>query len=369
MDLNGSELLEEILVNPHFIKWAQGNAPELDQYWLDWAGNNVHRKELLTTAKIVIRNMGSQSLSMSDAYIFQKVQTAINASSAEEERSAPLRNLRYSFNKLVRFAAVFLLVSSAGWFLLRNWIPNDSDTAPKQHARSSVSVPAMIRVSNPSQEPKFIQLTDGSGIVLQQNAELEYPAAFTKGKREVFLSGEAFFEIIHNPEEPFYVHANGAVTKVLGTSFKIKALPNTSSIHVAVKTGKVAIFTEAEQRSGTLKNNPNPTFLRQNEAAEFEITSKKLKRKSEFLAKLEVMPIEILNFQYEAAPIQNVLNDLESAYGVNIVYNEKQVQRCTLTGNLNGETLIQKVEWICTILEATYTREGNVITINAKPCE
>lgn len=370
MDLNGHELLEEILTDPHFPKWARGKAPEYNQYWEEWVGNDIQRKELLATAKGVILAIGSQSLPMSDEYIFQKVQNAVSSSASDTGRSIPEKILRYPFQRLVRVAAVLSLVSLLGWGLMKQWPTQDvSVVATTQDTPASEIIPQkMIHVRNPEKEPKFVQLADGSGIILQQNSELKYPAVFASGKREVYLSGEAFFEVSHDANAPFYVHANKAITKVLGTSFKIKALPNTTTIHVAVKTGKVAVFTEAEHQSGALKNNPNPTFLRQNEAAEFEISENKLKRKKEFLAKLEVMPIEILNFQYDAAPISNVLNDLQSAYGVKIVYNEEQVYRCTISGNLNGENLAQKIEWICTILEATHTIEGNQITINAKPC-
>ncbi len=360
MDKNGYELLEEILADPFFPKWARGKAPEYDRYWDKWAGGSARKQEMLAIAKGLVKAVGSEPLRMSDAYIRQRVQAAMARSIPRSEPPPEHFLFRYG----LRIAAGLLLFCLLGITLYRQW-----PQAIYQLGSNEEKVyHPLVTVRNTGETPRFIQLGDGSNVVLQQDGALQYPASFAAGKREVFLSGEAFFEVAHDTTAPFYVHANGAVTKVLGTSFKIKAQPHTQTLHVAVKTGKVAVFTEAEHRDGTLKNHPSPTFLTRNQEAVFDVVEQKLRRRQDPGTGLAAMPIEKLSFRYDSTPIKNVLQDLQTAYGVKILFDEKQLSHCSITAHLGEEALIQKIEWICTILEASYKQEGNQITIDARPC-
>lgn len=85
-------------------------------------------------------------------------------------------------------------------------------------------------------------LNDGSKIVLHAGSRLEVPLQFNNDKRELFLVGEAYFEVNHNPEKPFIVHSEGAYTRVLGTKFLVQSWPDASDqIEVVVTEGKVAL--------------------------------------------------------------------------------------------------------------------------------
>lgn len=85
-----------------------------------------------------------------------------------------------------------------------------------------------------------ITLADGSVVHLGANSRLKFPKLFQEGSREIFLEGEAFFEISKNPKKPFIVHSGEMQTKVLGTSFKVDAF-KAEAFSVAVATGKVRV--------------------------------------------------------------------------------------------------------------------------------
>ncbi|SFW56354.1 FecR domain-containing protein [Chitinophaga sancti] len=86
-----------------------------------------------------------------------------------------------------------------------------------------------------------IELADGSKIWLNVDSKLTYPEVFNSNSREVYLTGEAFFDIAPNPGRPFIIHlANGSV-HVLGTSFNIRAYEN-EAVQTSVQTGKVAFI-------------------------------------------------------------------------------------------------------------------------------
>lgn len=94
---------------------------------------------------------------------------------------------------------------------------------------------------------KELTLEDGSVVTLNSATKLSYPKHFKMSSREVYLDGEAFFKVSHNPKKPFIVHSGPLSTTVLGTSFNIRAYKGIDVIKVNVATGKVGIASKAKK--------------------------------------------------------------------------------------------------------------------------
>ncbi|MFD1186779.1 FecR family protein [Pontibacter rugosus] len=92
-----------------------------------------------------------------------------------------------------------------------------------------------------------ISLSDGSQVWLNANSELRYPKKFYGEQREVYLEGEAFFEVARDTTKPFIIHAEHLKTQVLGTSFNIRAYKGASQASVSVSSGKVAVTEGNDQ--------------------------------------------------------------------------------------------------------------------------
>ncbi|MDJ1467744.1 FecR family protein [Xanthocytophaga flava] len=95
---------------------------------------------------------------------------------------------------------------------------------------------------------KEIRLPDGSQIWLNKYSTISYKPDFGKSDRRVTLSGEGFFVIEKDKTKPFIIQAGGTETKVLGTSFDLKAYTNDKTIELTVVTGKVE-FSETKNNS------------------------------------------------------------------------------------------------------------------------
>ena len=111
-------------------------------------------------------------------------------------------------------------------------------------------------------------------VTLNSNSKLEFPAKFASDKREVTITGEAFFEVKPNPEKPFVINAGGAQVKVLGTSFNVSAYPKTDAVEVIVKTGKVQVTQKTEQ----LEAETNEVILTPGEKGTFYAGSRILEK-------------------------------------------------------------------------------------------
>ncbi|MEO6949774.1 MAG: FecR domain-containing protein [Ginsengibacter sp.] len=113
-------------------------------------------------------------------------------------------------------------------------------------------------------ENRVIFLPDGSKVILSPGSKLNYPSSFDEvGKREVFLDGQAFFDIKHNASRLFIVHTGKLETIVLGTAFNIKAMHGGKEITVTVTRGKVKV-KDQHKILGTITPNQQITYNKEN---------------------------------------------------------------------------------------------------------
>jgi ferric-dicitrate binding protein FerR (iron transport regulator) len=149
-------------------------------------------------------------------------------------------------------AAIAVLVFAAWWIFGREITPQS------------------LAVSTTLNESRSVSLPDGSKVVLNENSKLSYNYA---GKnREVQLIGEAFFEVSKDPQHPFLIQTGEVQTKVLGTSFNVRAYPDEEKIKVSVKTGRVEVSTTSAnpQKAKPLILLPGKTGIYNNQDSTLE---------------------------------------------------------------------------------------------------
>ncbi|TAH21165.1 MAG: FecR family protein [Cytophagales bacterium] len=216
---------------------------------------------------------------------------------------------------------------------------------------------------NTSEKIRQIRLEDGTLVKLYPKAKLTYPAHFSAEKREVSLVGNAFFEVAHNAQKPFFVLANEVVTKVLGTSFYIKAGKN-AKVEVEVKTGKVSV---SERKPTDIKNNgviltPNQKVVYYTDDKHF-VTG--LVDKPELLASEK----NLVSFDFKDTELKEVIEKLEKSYGIDIILENENIGNCNLTGNLDGMSMFEQMDVLSHSLGTTYQIKGTTILISGTGCE
>ncbi|MGN6495001.1 MAG: FecR family protein [Agriterribacter sp.] len=161
-------------------------------------------------------------------------------------------------------------------------------------------------------ESKTVQLSDGTKIWLSPSSSLEYPSVFNDKTREVQLSGEAFFEVAHNPQQPFIIHSGKLQTRVLGTSFNIQAYDSQENIAVTVVTGKVKVSNEKEVAVVDIELLPNQRAVFDKK------TDKLIKENTDSTKAPEMLKRKEGTFVYRDEPLYKVAKDIETYFGVSI---------------------------------------------------
>jgi ferric-dicitrate binding protein FerR (iron transport regulator) len=149
-----------------------------------------------------------------------------------------------------------------------------------------------------------VDLPDGSRVFLNEGAEIAYAPVF-KQERSVKLNGEAFFEVMSDPANPFTVHSGKVVISVLGTSFNVKNKKQSIDTEVYVKTGRVRMALEESDQFITL----------QAEEMGLSSTEELSKRPQE---DPNYISWKTKDFKFVDAELREVLMELEESYHVKI---------------------------------------------------
>lgn len=188
-------------------------------------------------------------LYQSDKKIKKQVFSKLNLIDPENESEKaspvlmPKRTIPFtaSFRKYAAVAAVFAVVFGLSYFTLFNepFFLKNNFAQSVQHKT--------IFLQTGASEVKELVLPDGTKLYANADTRIEYDKSqFNKSQREIWISGEAFFEVAKNPKKPFIIHSGNIQTTVRGTSFNVKAYQEIGEISVSVRTGKVEVGTEGE---------------------------------------------------------------------------------------------------------------------------
>lgn len=158
----------------------------------------------------------------------QEVYASLTSQIIPPARHAPVRPLMAPY---LRNAAIWLLVLLSGGASLYLY----------KHREKEIRQVAMLHAEAAEGKRKELVLPDSSHIWLNAGSSIDYPAVFQGNERNVSLTGEAFFDITHDPAHPFVIRTGALRTRVMGTSFNIKAYPEDSAIAVSVVTGRVSV--------------------------------------------------------------------------------------------------------------------------------
>lgn len=201
-------------------------------------------------------------------------------------------------------------------------------------------------------------LSDGSRVILHAESLLEVPLEFSDDSREIFLQGEAFFEVKHDTSRPFIVRSENSQTKVLGTKFLIKAWENTSSsVEVLVTEGEVAVSKIKRDQLEV----ENEVHIRENQLGIFHLD-----------ADPEVTSVTDMNWylgwtigklDFDDRPFSEVITKLEKWYVIDIVLDDRSIGDLKLSAEFDySQPMTEVLEAIALSLEAEFERDNRTIT-------
>lgn len=364
--------VEDFLADKSFRTWVKSEE-DLDR-WEEWTLEDSKRAKLVEEARLWLLAMNVPETTLSQSDIQLALESTWNKIERKEiaQKGANSLVLKFWSNYWLSGAAAVLFFGLvASWYYVDSEKTDTTVVTYKELVNENHE--GLVEQTNNTNKSQIITLSDGSSVLLKPNSKLSYPKIFIGNERKVYLSGEGFFEISKNPQKPFFVFANEIVTRVVGTSFRIKAYSDQPNVEVLVRTGKVTV--RSNELLTNLSSKRKEVVLLPNQALRFvrqgftfnKITDITL---DESLAH-SVGNIEQLSFEFTDIPVTQIFKTIEQAYLVKIDFPHSKLKDCHLTTSLSDQPLPEKLKIICKSLgnNTSYEMNGNQIIITSNGCE
>jgi ferric-dicitrate binding protein FerR (iron transport regulator) len=358
---------EEFILDDDFMHWVLHPNQESDQVWDDFMKKHPEKKQQVKEAVFMIKAIRAVEPAISEqrlSRVYKNVQPA----------STPVRKIGWMAAKI---AAVFLLLISIGgvWYYLqtekeslpmelataeqlekgRVILPDgtvnefeteqtqirqtasgeltiNNDTVSVTQASANSGKNTMAQVIIPYGKRSEITLADGTRIWLNSGSQLSYPVSFTSNSREVYLSGEAFFDVESDPSKPFQVITDDMKIEATGTRFNVTSYANDPTTQTVLLSGKVSA-------------GKNKRFAR---TVDIEPGERIAYNKQEDNLMKDRVDVELYAswidgyLIFDNEPVDEVFRKLERYYNKNIL-TEKLSGRPTFTGKLDLADDLEKV--------------------------
>ena len=244
-------------------------------------------------------------------------------------------------------------------------------------AETTASIKQKVVVTPNGKNTSF-QLPDGSTVWLNAGSKIDYSKINEAGNREVYLTGEAFFDVVKNPARPFIIHTSSIDVKVLGTKFNVKAYPEDKTVETSLVQGSVEVFVKNRPGEKYLLK-PNQKLVLLNEEQTVAKTPLATTSKKDF--NLPIIAITHLTYpkndtlatetswtrnklSFENESFAEIAKKMERWYDVKIIFKNEELENEELNGDFSKETLQQALDALrFTSNSFRYKIEGKTVII------
>jgi len=327
--------LEELVLDDAFRAWALQPDADSAPFWEAFLRTYPAKRDLVHEAARLVRLLRVKEVPINEAEIrwaLLRMRQVIDRPAAQAiPRRGRLRRLMAARSFRVA-AALSLLLGTWAWAYLGYWQPVRYDTAYGELRR--------------------VELPDGSVVTLNANSELR-SFRWKPGKpREVYLDGEAFFEITHQPDHArFIVHTPDVSVEVLGTTFNVSRRHERT--RVVLNSGRVRLYLEKQPAA-------KPIVLQPGDLVDVSAEQSRVVRRV-------VRPFDYSAWQqhklvFDNTPIAEVAQLLEDTYGLTVRFDDPTLAQRRLSGTVPSRNRQVLLNAIATLLDGRMEeQEGGVV--------
>lgn len=334
------------------IRYLTGESTDIEQYQVEqWLEAKPEHRRLMEEVEL-IWDTSAKNLEAFD-----------NGFDAETDWKA----LQYRIEKELNKKRKMVQPGKADKTYLRSWTGKNSGFVQVMRIAAVLLVAALVgvyawqnfHVIDPGQEESVMReivmdkgqranmvLSDGTIVNLNADSKINIPETFHSDKREVFLhEGEAYFDVTGDPDRPFLIHSGGAVVRVLGTSFAVRAYPEDETVRVVVNEGTVSLAPSHNEDLGIA--------LTAGQLGHFNINNNNVDSGEVEDMKLFLSWIEGY-LKFKDTSMKEVAVQLERRYNIEVGFSDPTLEELRLTAVLKGRNITNVLNVITASLEIGY---------------
>lgn len=268
---------------------------------------------------------------------------------------------RIEWSVILRYAAVVIITFGLSWFG-KDYLFNNSKVIAKAEVDKQVFSEISVSYGSKSK----VILPDGTVVNLNSGTTLRYPSRFDSDTRDVYIEGEAFFDVKKDPNHPFCVKTKGITVRVLGTKFNVKAYPDEKRVEATLVSGSVELYSNRRE----IKEKNRLLVLKPSQQASFEMNSN-TGDSIVFMALDNVDVTPIVSWKnneliFRDEKFADLAQRLERWYDVDIEITDQKLKTTTLSGVFEKETIEQSLAALRLATPFEYKMEMNKIVISRR---
>jgi ferric-dicitrate binding protein FerR (iron transport regulator) len=217
---------------------------------------------------------------------------------------------------------------------------------------------ALRTVATKNAQRASLTLVDGSTVILAPASRLRYASDFGTNTRDVYLEGEAYFDVVHDGDHAFAVHTATAITKDLGTSFSVHAYASDTTVRVVVAEGSV------ELRADHLPSGRRGAVLTAGQLGRLASDGTALVQPAADVSRYLAWTRGRLVF--DDTPLGEAVPQLERWYDIELRLADPSLARLSLTGSYKDEPIAEVIQNIALALNLRVEHHGGTIFLAAK---
>lgn len=366
--------IEDFVFNSSFRNWLLDNNSIHKEYWENWIIENPEKVPVLNYAKAIVFALTVNHKQLSEEEIGNEIRAILKKTDSlraidknVNAYSVVRKPVRPIYKKLAIAAAVVISFSVLSITYFGTKRERQSTQADFYELPAESSSSEMEQLNN-SDTIQPVTLFDGSNVQLYPKSKLSFSHGSFSKKREVYLTGEAFFNVTKNPSIPFVVYTKNLVTKVLGTRFNVKAYSFENKVSVQVRAGKVSVYRKENfSEKNAVANKLEGVIVIPNQEVIYDMVNNQLRKT------IIDEPVVLANnipdsFVFSATPLKEVFKTLQNIYGITFIYDESVINSCSLSASMGNESFYEKLELICKAINASYESIDGTIFISSQGC-
>ena len=341
---------EEFAVDELFIRWVQHpEDAEVAAFWESWLAHHTYQTAVVEAARELVRAASHPATRGLENDEVGSLWGRIRSSIQEMPELQPLQPAVqgwvtnwYLFRWVGAAAGIMLFI---GWVVWMQWSP------------------AMATVRTPVGVTKTVRLPDGTDVTINGSSQLRYARRWSSEvPRAVWLQGEAFFTVAHREgsaeDSKFRVHTPDLTVEVQGTRFNISQ--RKEGTRVVLSAGKIKLL---------LNNRPRAIEMKPGQAIEIPATSASQETaliRENLVPKRDTARTD-RQLLFNETPLSEVSALMRTTYGLSVHFETPALDTIRISGTLPGDDVDVLLKALAISSDLRVTRQGNRVTIAARP--
>ena len=217
----------------------------------------------------------------------------------------------------------------------------------------------IVKSTGPGEKLTVI-LPDRSKVKLNSGSKIVFPNYFANNVRELYMEGEAFFEVTKDKSRPFSIKSGKIRTTVLGTSFALKSIPEINIAQVAVLTGKISVQPIREDN----KYEGEATVVLPNEILRYDSNNGQMHKDTYDPLEIFAWKDGIIYFKNDN--LDSIIGKLESWYGIKVVVINKEKIKVSYNGTFQNISLEKVLDGIKLSSNFDYKIDNDKVILTGK---